>query len=182
MIDQGSVTLNTWTASGQTVGDCMTAMITVSDNDCGFTLGKIVGWPALDADLAAHGLTQTLVNNYGPGFELVGDKLTSPADVATFLQQLYEGKLLSHQSTDAYIALLKQDELNAWLPSGLPPGTAIAHKTGALYDVVHDAGIVYSVNSDYLIVVMTHSWDNAETQPPAVFADISRQIWNFFAT
>lgn len=181
-IDEGKLTLKTKTARGLTVGQCMHIMITVSDNDCGYTLGKMAGWAELDAKLAALGLTQTKINNYGKGTDLVGDKLTSAADVALFTQKLYEGKLLSKQSTDAYLAILRADELNTWLPSGLPAGTPIAHKTGALYDLVHDAGVVYGPNGDYLIVVMSRGWDNAKTQPPAVFADISRQLWNFFAT
>jgi beta-lactamase class A len=180
-IDEGKLTLASKTPRGLTVGQCMYVMITISDNDCGYTLGNMVGWANLDTKLAALGLTQTKINNYGKGVELVGDKLTSAADVALFIQQLYKGKLLSPQSTESYINLLKADELNTWLPSGLPAGTPIAHKTGALYDLVHDAGIVYGLNGDYLIVVMSRGWDNAGTQPPAVFADISRQLWNFFA-
>lgn len=180
-IDQGSLSLASKTPRGLTVGQCMYVMITVSDNDCGYTLGNMVGWANLDTKLAALGLTQTKINNYGKGVDLVGDKLTSAADVALFTQQLYEGKLLSPHNTEAYMNLLKADELNTWLPSGLPKGTPIAHKTGALYDLVHDAGVVYSPNGDYLIVVMSRGWDNPVTQPPAVFADISRQLWNFFA-
>jgi beta-lactamase class A len=113
-IDQGALNLNSKTPRGLTVGQCMYVMITVSDNDCGYTLGNMVGWANLDTKLAALGLTQTKINNYGKGVDLVGDKLTSAADVALFTQMLYKGKLLSPQSTEAYMNLLKADELNAW--------------------------------------------------------------------
>lgn len=179
-IDAGTLTINSKLKNGQTVAQCMEAMITVSDNDCGYALGALVGWKQLDADLASLGLTKTSIDNYGRNiYDLVDDKYTSAADIALFTEALYRGKLLSPASTSAYLSTLKADKLNTWLPSGLPKGTVIAHKTGALYDLVHDAGVVYAQNGDYLIVVMSRNWQNAVKQSPAAFADISRQIWEY---
>lgn len=180
-VDAGQLSLNSkTTVGGQTVAQCLDVMITISDNDCGYALGKIAGWAALDAQLAAKGYTKTKINNYDKSGGLAGDKMTSANDVSRFVVALYRGELLSPASTEAFIALLKADKLNTWLPSGLPEGTVIAHKTGALYNVVHDAGVVYSGTGDYTVVVMTQGWKNAVKQPPAVFADISRQLWDFF--
>lgn len=183
-IDAGQLTVNSKIGGSiLTVGQCLYAMITVSDNDCGYALGTMAGWAQLDAQLAALGYSQTKINNYiDAAGDLAGDKYTSANDVARFLTALYKGKLLSQASTDAFTTLLKADQLNAWLPAGLPDGTVIAHKTGALYNLVHDAGIVYAGSGDYLVVVMTKDWQNASVQPPAVFADISRQLWNFFSS
>ncbi len=179
MIDAGQITLNTRTQSGQTVGECLDAMITVSDNDCGYALGTMAGWAKLDTDLAALGLTNTQINNYGTStFILTQDKHTTAADVAIFIEALYRGKLLSPASTEAYLATLKAAKLNGLLPAGLPSGTVFAHKTGDLYDVVHDAGVVYAKNGDYLIVVMSRGWQNSK-EPQAMFADISRQVWDY---
>ncbi len=183
-IDAGQLKLTSKTV-GHTlnVGQCMEIMIVVSDNDCGYYLGRMVGWAALDADLAKMGLTQTKVNNYisATSGNVSSDKLTSAADVATFTELLYRGKLLSPASTKSLLTTMRAVKLNTWLPSGMPKGAVIAHKTGALYNLVHDAGIVTTVNGDYLIVVMSRNWQNASKQPPPVFADISRQLWNYFS-
>ena len=182
-IDAGELKMTSPTkGSALTVGQCLYIMITISDNDCGYYLGAMVGWTQLDADLARIGLTQTKVNNYvAPGSgNINGDKLTSAADVAKFTEALYRGQLLSASSTEAYLNVLKATKLNTWLPSGLPSGAIIAHKTGALYNLVHDAGVVYTAKGDYVVVVMSRDWQNAAKQPPPAFADISRQLWDFF--
>jgi beta-lactamase class A len=182
-VDAGELKLSS-TAKGSSlsVRDCLYKMITISDNDCGYSLGSMVGWAKLDADLKGLGLTQTKVNNYisESSGAVNSDKQTSAADVSLFLTRFYRGELLSKESTAAYTEVLKATTMNTWLASGLPSGTVFGHKTGALYNLVHDAGIVYGANGDYLLVVMSRDWQNASTQPPPVFADISRQLWNFF--
>lgn len=181
-IDNGSLTLQSTTSTGLPVGQCLYAMITVSDNDCGQALGGMVGWAALDSSLANIGLTHTTTNNYDANGNLINDKYTTAHDVALFLDKLYHGQLLSQKSTDAFMTLLKEDQLNTWLPSGLPSGTVIAHKTGALYNLVHDAGIIYTGNAEYLLVVMTRDWQDPVGQPPAAFADISSKMWQYFTS
>jgi beta-lactamase class A len=181
-IDAGALTVQSPTNTGLTVGQCLHAMITVSDNDCGYALGKMAGWGSLDNSLTNLGLTHTKTNNYNAAGDLIGDKTTTAHDVALFMAKLYKGSLLSAKSSDAFLTLLKEDKLNSWLPSGLPKGTTIAHKTGALYDLVHDAGIIYSGNVEYLLVVMTHGWQDPVGQPPTAFADISGKMWQFFTT
>lgn len=182
-VDAGELKLTSQTkGSNLTVAKCLHIMITISDNDCGYYLGRMVGWAALDADLKSLGLTQTKVNNYisATSGNVNSDKQTSAADVSLFLTRLYRGELLSEKSTKEYTDVLKATTMNTWLASGLPKGVVFGHKTGALYNLVHDAGIVYGANGDYLIVVMSRDWQNASKQPPPVFADISRQVWNFF--
>lgn len=182
-IDAGELRANSPArGSSLSVTQCLNIMITISDNDCGYSLGSMVGWSALDSDLRQLGLTQTRVNNYSnvATGEVNGDKLTSAADVALFMNKLYKGELLSSAATKSYIDVLKATELNTWLPSGLPKGAVIGHKTGALYNLVHDAGIIYTSKGDYLLVVMSRDWQNEVKQPPPAFADISRQLWNYF--
>lgn len=180
-IDAGALTDNSnVTALGKSVQSCTEAMIELSDNDCGKALGDIVGWQALDAKLKTLGLTNTVTNNYDVNGNVQGDKLTTAADVATFMRQLYAGTLLSKNSTADFIELLKKDQVNDRLPTGLPDGTVIAHKTGDLYDVMHDAGIVYGPKGTYLIVMMTQGWDTPATQAPPAFAQLSQTLWNYF--
>lgn len=167
---------------GEDVATCLQAMIEVSDNDCGASLGFMIGWQNLDQNLKGIGLTGTQTNNYDPYGNLTGDKITTANDVAMFLKQLYTGELLSPTSTGNFIELLKNDQINNWLPSGLPAGTTIAHKTGDLYDAIYDAGIIYSPKGNYLEVLMTHGWNDPFNQAPPVFANLSGQLWNFFSS
>jgi beta-lactamase class A len=65
---------------------------------------------------------------------------------------------------------------NDAIPVGLPAGTRIAHKTGNITAVEHDAAIVYPAGGDpYVLVVLTSgvaSSDEAKT----LIADIARLV------
>ncbi len=163
-----------------TVEECLDLMITISDNTCGYNLGEQAGWATIDAQLANLGLTGTTTDNYDSYGNIISDKQTTASDVALFIQKLYNNELLSDDSTKAFIDLLKAQEHNDFLASGLPTGTVFAHKTGDLYDVVHDAGIVYTDDGAYIIVVMTEGWDTPLEEGPVAHKEISSKIWDYF--
>lgn len=156
--------------TGRNIDGCLTVMINVSDNACGRALGTILGWGAQDQALGVEGYKQT---------SLADPQRTSAGDVATLLTRLYSGTLVSASSSDKFLGLLKDQRVNNRLPVGLPAGTVIAHKTGDLDGVVHDAGIVYGPKTNYLVVVTSGPW-NSPGNAPAMFADLSSQLWNHF--
>lgn len=156
--------------TGLTVQGCLQLMITVSSNPCGEALGGILGWGDQNQSLLSEGYT---------GTNLATLQQTDSQDVALLLQRLYNGTLLTPNSTNAFMTLLKDQQINNRLPQGLPAGTVIAHKTGDLYGYAHDAGIVYGPKTDYLVVVMSGSWDAPGNAPP-MFANLSQQLWNYF--
>jgi beta-lactamase class A len=156
--------------SGDTVEQCLTVMINISDNTCGWALGDILGWGEQDQALSIEGYKQTT---------LATPQKTSAADVAMLFSRLYSGTLVSGNASERFLGLLKDQRVNNRLPQGLPNATVIAHKTGDLNDVVHDAGIVYGPKTNYLVVVMSGSWDDPGNAPP-LFADLSQQLWRHF--
>ena len=172
MIDTGNLSYGAAAGGGtnNTIRGCLDLMITISDNTCGQALGRILDWGAQNPALAAQGFGET---------DLTTPQQTSARDVALLFEKLYNGTLDSAASNAAFLTLLKNQEINDRLPQGLPPGTVIAHKTGNLDNVVHDAGIVYGPKTDYLVVVMSGPW----VQPanaPAQMAGLSKQLWQFF--
>ncbi len=169
-IDGGTLSYSS-AAGSNTVGYCLQLMITISDNDCGWALGgDILGWGAQNPALAADGFTET---------NMTTPQQTSARDVASLFEKLYNNTLNSPDANNAFLNLLKAQKVNDRLPQGLPAGTVIAHKTGNLDGVVHDAGIVYGPKTDYLVVVMSGQWSAPGNVPP-LFADLSKQVWNFF--
>jgi beta-lactamase class A len=156
--------------SGRDIDGCLTVMINISDNTCGRALGDILHWGAQNQALAVEGYKET---------DLSTPQQTSAADVATLFSRLYNGTLVSANSSARFMALLKDQRVNNRLPVGLPAGTVIAHKTGDLNSYVHDAGIVYGPKTDYLVVAMSGSW-NAPGNAPALFGDLSGKLWNYF--
>ncbi len=171
MIDAKTLSYSTATGGGSnaTIGTCLNRMITLSDNTCGLVLGNLLDWGEQNPALNAQGFTET---------DLTTPQQTSARDVATLFERLYDNTLDSPDSNTAFLGLLKNQLINDRLPQGLPAGTVIAHKTGNLDNMVHDAGIVYGLRADYVVVVMSGPW----AQPgnaPAQFASLSQQLWQY---
>ena len=167
---------------GRTVGECIGAMIVVSDNPCGAAGLRIVGYGAQDAALARDGFVRT---------SLASPQRTSAADIARFFQQVRDGMLLGpggEAATAELYGLLRAQQVNDRLPAGLPPGTPVAHKTGDRLHWAHDAGILSSPRRELLLVVLTGPWPSpccdadhpgpAEARAFGAIADLARRLYS----
>ncbi|MBV8200142.1 MAG: serine hydrolase [Acidobacteria bacterium] len=84
---------------------------------------------------------------------------------------------ISQRGAAAMIEVLEAQEFNEKIPAGLPPGTPIAHKTGDITGIHHDAGIVLPPGEPpYVLVVLTAGFDKEE-EANRFIADLSRSIW-----
>lgn len=161
-----------------TYEECIRVMIVISDNDCGFLLGRSIGWGNLDGQLAALGLTNTRVNNYQTDGTFEGNKNTAANDVVSFLARLNSGSLLTDESTARLLNHLKNQEIKDRIPSDLPADITIGHKTGNLEHIVHDAGFIFINNTPlYAYAIMTDGWkDDFPASAPPVFQTLLAQI------
>lgn len=173
-IDAGTIH-NTDIAPGTTmsVQSCLNQMITVSSNPCGEALGSMVGWDSQNASLHAAGFTHTSLRQYD-------SEQTSAGDVALLLKKLYNGSLLSSPSSTAFINLLKAQQINDRLPVGLPAGVTVAHKTGDLNGLAHDAGIVYAPGGNYIVVALSGPWSSTN-QAYSWFSGFSDALYSALA-
>ena len=70
-------------------------------------------------------------------------------------------------SSARMIEILKAQEFNEKIPAGLPEGTPIAHKTGDITGIHHDAAIVYPPGEPpYVLVVLTQGYRGREGRQP----------------
>ena len=147
-------------------------MITVSDNYSALLLTSKIKISGLQRFLRKYGLTESKVGTSLPQ--------TTPHDVMVFYEKLYRGEIVNKFYSDEMISLLKKQQLNDRIPKYLPLGIPVAHKTGELDRVKHDAGIVYAPTGDYIFVVMT---DSANPQSAAEnTAILSKNFYNYFST
>ena len=64
------------------------------------------------------------------------------------------------------------------IPAGLPEGTRVAHKTGWITGVTHDAALVYPPGrKPYVLVVLTKGIPDRPVAQKLI-ADISRLVWD----
>jgi beta-lactamase class A len=103
---------------------------------------------------------------------------TTSADLATLLAAIEKGTLLSKESSAEMREVLLAQEFNEKIPAGLPPGTKVAHKTGEITAVSHDAAVVYPEGrKPYVLVVLTKGIRESAASSTLI-ADISRLVWN----
>jgi beta-lactamase class A len=80
--------------------------------------------------------------------------------------------------SEPMVDILAAQEFNDGIPAGLPPGTKVAHKTGTITAIAHDAGLVYRPDgSAYVLVVLTRGFVDTK-DAERVIAEISRVFWS----
>lgn len=187
MVDGSPFTLNaaddseqqTYAQVGQriTLREASERMITVSSNLATNLLIDELGIDRIRATVAsldAGGMDIRRKVEDGPAFRAGLNNTTTAAGLATLLEAIRDGKAASQASTQAMVEILKRQQFNAGIPAGLPPGTPVAHKTGTITKIHHDAGIVYG-RVPYVLVVMTRGIES-EKDSDALIAEITRTI------
>jgi beta-lactamase class A len=93
------------------------------------------------------------------------ENLVTAADLARTLQALANRTAAGSSACDEIIAVLRAQQINDAIPAGLPAGTGVAHKSGWVVGVSHDAGIVYPADGPaFVLAVCTSS--GFDGQPP----------------
>lgn len=102
---------------------------------------------------------------------------TTAQDLMLVFRALAEKRAISQKASEEMIEILAAQEHNDGIPAGLPPGTKVAHKTGSITKISHDAGLVFRPDgSQYVLVVLTRGFEkNADAEK--VIAEISRAMW-----
>lgn len=154
-----------------TVSQAVDWMIDYSSNPAAYALARAVGgWSEVVAAASDLGMKDTSYD--GDSF------VTTPADVLHFFDLLSAGVLVSPAASDEMMAILLQQQTNDRLPADLPPSVRVAHKTGELPEVRHDAGIVFGTGGSYPIAILSEGIDPEKAARAQ--AEISRIIYDRF--
>lgn len=99
------------------------------------------------------------------------------ADGLVQLFATLRGDFLSKLSREMAINILLQQRFNSMIPAPLPSHASVAHKTGEISTVCHDAGIVYLPEREpYILVVLTEVAPEANGRREAI-AKISEIVF-----
>jgi beta-lactamase class A len=95
-------------------------------------------------------------------------------DLMLLLAAVAEGR---PEASDRMLEILKAQEFNEKIPAGLPKGTPVAHKTGDINKVHHDAAIVYPPGAaPYVLVVLTTGIADEKVADQTI-AEVSQAVW-----
>lgn len=154
-------------------------MITRSSNLATNTVIALVDAKRVTKTLRSLGARQMTVLRGvedGKAYQKGLNNTATARDLATLMTAIEQGKAASPASTQAMRSILLAQELNLEIPAGLPPGTPVAHKTGQISGVLHDAAIVYpSGRPPYVLVVLTSGIPD-EKVARSLIADLARQV------
>lgn len=104
---------------------------------------------------------------------------TSAHALRVLFERIARRRAVSEQASDEMIQILKAQEHNDMIPARLPDSVEVAHKTGWITGLHHDAGIVFVPGGPtYVLVLLSQDLDDEEDAVEA-FAQISRMIYDF---
>ena len=99
------------------------------------------------------------------------------ADGLVELFAVFRGDFLSPESRDHAIHILLKQRFTSMIPAGLPSHATVAHKTGEISTVCHDAGIVYLPEREpYIVAILTEVDSDANSRRDTV-AKISEAVY-----
>jgi beta-lactamase class A len=99
---------------------------------------------------------------------------TTARGLFVILNAIAQGDAVSQRASESMVEVLAAQKFNDGIPRGLPAGTKVAHKTGTITRVHHDAGIVYGPRP-CVLVVLTRGIEK-EADSDALIARITRSL------
>ena len=158
-------------------------MITTSSNLATNLLLGVIGPDAVNQTLRELDVDEGIEVRRGVEDELAFEKdinnRVTAEGLLRILVMLAEGKAFSPALSRRMMDILHGQEFNQGIPARLPKGTRVAHKTGEISTVAHDAGVVYlPKRKPYVLVILTE-WDAAATGRSRTIAAISHAIFEF---
>lgn len=163
------------------VRDLLTLMIIISDNTAANLLIDLLGMDAVTSWCARHGMPRTVLarSMMDAGARARGDEnLTTPSDMAVLLTGLARGDLLGGRATAHALDVLTRQQAGDRLPRHLPRGVRLAHKTGELEGVRHDAGIVLADGRAPIVVVAMTEGMADEDHAADLVAEAGRVVYS----
>jgi len=172
--------LDLYKAEGQTrtVRQLCELMITVSSNFATNLLIEKLGVENIRATvhaLGADGVNVLRGVEDDKAYEKGLNNTTTARGLAILLQAIAEGRAVDAESCKEMIAVLERQKFNEGIPAGLPQGTPVAHKTGEITKIHHDAAIVFAKRPFILVILVRGLFDIKESA--ALMADVSKSFY-----
>ena len=166
-----------------TVRDLAYRMITASSNLATNLLIDVVGITTIQScleDLKIEGILMRRGVQDQAAFEAGINNLVTANGLLRLLRLIADGRVHSPQACADMLEILLDQRYKSGIPAGLPGDAHVAHKTGNISTVHHDAGIVYiGKRRPFFLVVLTQ-FAEKRGRSTAV-AEVSRDIFDNLA-
>lgn len=160
-------------------------MIVESDNTATNAVLDLLGFEAVNAFCAGAGLASTVCRRKMLDFQALAqgrDNLTTAEDQCRLYETLYRRELLPPSLTQvAWDMLTRQRSMSSFLRY-IPDPVTLAHKTGGLDHVSHDAGLFWLEARRFTLAILTWDGPALDGQPhqKRFIGKLTRAIYNAY--
>lgn len=135
-----------------------------SDNTAYGIIKRILGEGKINGEISDLGMTSTSIS----------ENSTSPYDIGTFFEKLYQGKIVSDKSRDELLGYMTDTIYENWIVAGIADTVRVAHKYGRETKIVNDAGIVFA-KEPFVLVIMTKGV--IEREADEIFPELAKIVY-----
>lgn len=143
-VERGKTTLDR-KIQGETARFWLQRMIVHSDNGAWQNINDYLTHPTLRTYMARQGWTE-----YDPSVNSL-----LPSEMATLMQQLYQGDLLDKEHTTLLLDLMRDANKQDYIASAVPEGYTVYHKAGWLNGLMHDVAIISDGKKTIVLAIYT---------------------------
>ena len=167
-----------------TVDQLAYQMITASSNFATNLLVDVVGVNVIQRalhELGIEGIKVIRGVEDQAAFEAGLNNEVTAHGLLKLLRLISDGKAYSPEASERMLQILLDQRYKSGIPAGLPEATRVAHKSGNISTVHHDAGIVFlEGRQPYVLVVLTQ-FDDVPSRSSTAVAEVSRDIFECLA-
>jgi beta-lactamase class A len=162
------------------VRDLARHMIATSSNLATNVLIDVVGLGRIQEALRRFGITGVELHRGVedlPAWERGINNRVTPEGLLSVLRAIHDAAHLPDELHQEMLDILHAQEFKSGIPAGLPDGAKVAHKTGEISTVAHDAGIVFLPDREpYAIAILTE-WKPEGGSRKETIASLSRVVY-----
>ena len=154
-------------------------MITVSSNFATNLLIQRLGAANVQRTVDAMGAGGMIVRRGvedSKAFAAGLNNSTTARALLVLMERIARLEAVDADASRQMLDILKRQQFNDAIPANLPPGTPVAHKTGSITRIHHDAAVVLAPRP-FVLVVLTRGVEDIK-QSAALMARIARVLYD----
>ncbi len=156
-------------------------MITTSSNLATNLLLDLVGLDTVQRsldDLRIDGIDIRRGVEDERAFELGINNRVTANGLVQLLRVIAEERAFSPELSRSMLDILHAQEFRSGIPARLPRAVRVAHKTGEISTIAHDAGVVYTPGRQPYVLAVLTEWAPDATGRSATIAEVSHTVYD----
>jgi beta-lactamase class A len=105
----------------------------------------------------------------------------TPREMGILLELLYKGEAFDSVSSEAALGVLKRQQIRDRLPRLLPEDAKLAHKTGSIWGVRNDVGIIDTPAGPIIAACLSNGCGDETAAAADAIARVGKAVWDQFS-